>query len=169
MKKSVQYLVLVLTTLFLSSCYSLDNASPTFFEVIGISENKFNSELTLEIIDKFTILKIGETVDLDAVNNINTPIQLVADIGIRVFKLNSDSEWVEIKNQLSYGGRIINIPTKENDPGGWGSFMVSVRPEINPIAESADIRIIVLGTILSEDGQENLESVGAYLDITLEP
>ena len=129
MKKIILYLIFVLFMLSLSSCYSVEETPPTFFDVIGLPESKFNSALELKTIENFTILACGETVDLDAVNNTNTLIQLVLDTNVKIFKLNSDSEWIEIENKLNYAGRIVNIPTKESDPLGEGSFWLGVRPD----------------------------------------
>jgi hypothetical protein len=163
MKKQFLYITFVLATFLLSSCAQ---AKPTFFDVIGLPENQFNTNLTLETIENITELKVGKGVDFDGVNHTASLIQVVADQDIRVFKLNSDSEWVEIGNKLSYGGRIIDIPTKETDPFGIGSFWLDAIPDNCKEGEISDVRIVVVGSILDE---ENPETVGAYLDVTLEP
>jgi hypothetical protein len=169
MKKTSLYLIFILSIFSLSSCYRVEEIQPTFFDIVGVSEDAFNSELELVMYENLTIFRIDDTIELDAVNHTERTIHVVADSDIRFFQLNADLEWVEIENRLNYSGRTIFVPTKEDDPLGVGSFMIIGEPDYSQVSEGSDLRVVVIGTILDKNGEATSEVVGAYLDITLQP
>jgi hypothetical protein len=128
-----------------------------------------NKSLSIKLSDDKKSLHVDDDITLIIENR--SPHFLFFDLSHDYIKLfmESDSEWVEVKNKIAYSGsRTLSpqgIPLLNLD-GTW------VEPvfEENMIKDKTDVllRIVVIGKIIENDVPTE-KAVGAYVDVHMSP
>jgi hypothetical protein len=126
-----------------------------------------NDSLQLNVISDEATLRPDSEIRLSINNKSNHFIDFALDSYVRLFVF-SDSEWVEVDNQITYSGLLQIFP--EGTPLK-DSRTTRVQPIIDQTIMSKDekeilLRILILGEII-EDETRTGEKVGAYVDVFL--
>lgn len=153
----------------LSGCASKKDSS--FENLIPIALEDMNDQMTLSLPNLYDGVyepKIGEIVTLALESHVDENIYFPSNYGVSIYNYY-DNQWVEVKNLLD--GRYYPISNRQISPTNndvVGRVLISFEPDISNQITPTDLRIVVIGTVTHPE-QNSSETVGAYLDITLNP
>lgn len=126
-----------------------------------------NRSLRLRALEGLTEASIGHIVTVQIENHSNEVIAFPVDYGVQGFTYDPNiAEWVELPNRAQFYPdvqRLLGVPGGTIPSVGW----VDYEPELDTIPASLDIRIVVVGHVLSRDTHQVAEPVVAYIDLTL--
>ena len=168
--KHILSLTLVVITTFISGCGSppLSNKEQEFANIISIPYDDLNDMLRLTIPRGLDDFKIGNSIDVELVNDSRDIILFSSDFGINLFTYDvTTDKWVEIKNLVEY----LPVGDYELHPMSNDSLdgpVISVYPELQDFTQSITIRVLIVGEVIREGTPTNVFA-GSYIDITLSP
>jgi hypothetical protein len=170
MKKVIIASLALLIILILSSCSQefLTAKDKAFNELIQIPDMNKSMRLTLWSIKENGRLRIGNDVNLAAINNTKNNIVFPTDYGISILVFDeTTNKWIDIPNYAYYSppGKRILFPKTEDDAGITG---IGVNPKISSSGQPIALRIVVRGETRSWIPFVN-KKVGAYIDLILQP
>lgn len=127
-----------------------------------------NRSLQLQPVEGLTETRIGHIVTVQVENHSDRVIAFPVDYGVLGLTYNLDTaEWVELPNTVQFYPdvqRVLGVPGGPIPSIGW----VDYEPALDTIPTSLDIRIVVVGHVLSRETSQLAEPVVAYIDLTLE-
>jgi hypothetical protein len=167
MKKIVQVFFIFSLAIVIGSCVRKNPADIDSIE-IGIPYVEMNKKMTIRAIDNLNSYSAGGEVFLEVINLSNTPILVSPDNDIVIYQ-KKGNQMIEIEDEIDHSGAVKQIPTKQEDPFGVGSFPFMVVPKIITLEKNASLRIYIIGTVIGSNGILSNEKVGAFIDIDIHP
>ncbi len=162
-------LLLIILLGALAACKSsepLSEKEESFLALVPV--DSMNDKLQLTHLDFVGDGKTWLVIELMMENISDEEIVFPYDKGARLFTYNeSESTWLEIDDSFNLLSRDdIILTTKENPLSNIA--IVTVAPDLLNNDKPFTVRIVVVGTVL-RDGEPADETVGAFVDVTLQP
>ncbi len=159
--------------LFLSSILLVSCSWPIFSD----KEKKFKEIVPIQNINTtlrfnkpdttYNSFKIGDSVELDLINNSNDTIILNSGYGLEIYYFNENiNDWVKVSNKTTYLFDTSHPSVPPNKPDDFHFLSISINPMLDRYFAQVTIRVVVKGQIIQSDPSKD-EAVGAYIDVPL--
>jgi hypothetical protein len=127
---------------------------------------EMNSSISLAQREEFGGARTGRSFSLLLQNRTDERIRVSWQDNPRVFRYSGETEgWIEISERSIHA-----VESETLDPVGEGlvAIVVGVAPDVEPSDAPAEVRVVVVGQIVS-GGTLPEKEVGAFVDVTIYP